>query len=152
LARDPRIDEHHNLLGILLAESGRATEALEEFRRAQELDPENPRFLVNLAGAYARASRWDDAAAAYERACSVQPSAPIYMKLGSVYRRLAQPERALVAFGRARDLGDDGTAPYLGMALAKAEMNRVPEAIALVQEGLGRHPQDAGLRSLLDDL
>ena len=152
LSRDPRIDEYHNLLGVLLAESGRAREALDEFRRAAELDPENPRFLANLAGAYAQLQRWDEAGAEYERACAASPSSGMYLKLGSVYRRLGQPERALAAFRRARDLGDDGSAPFLGMALAKAEMKRIPEAIELVQQGLGRHPQDAALRSLYDDL
>ncbi len=152
LARDPRIDEYHDLLGILLAGSGRAQEALEEFRRAAELDPENPRFLANLAGACARLQRWDEAAAVYERACAASPSSGLYLKLGSVYRRQGQPERALAAFRRARDLGDDGSAPFLGMALAKAEMNRLPEAIDVVREGLGSHPQDPALRSLYDDL
>ena len=74
------------------------------------------------------------------------------MKMGSVYRRLAQPERALAAFQRARDLGDGGSGPVLGMALAKAEMNRVPEALDLVRQGLERHPEDVALRSLYDDL
>jgi tetratricopeptide (TPR) repeat protein len=152
LTRDPRIDELHNLLGILLAGSGRAGEALDEFRRAEELDPENPRFLVNLAGACAQVQRWDEAAAAYERACAASPSSAIYLKLGSVYRRLAQPERAFAAFRWARDLGDDGSAPFLGMALAKAELNRMQEATELARQGLGLHPEDASLRSVYDDL
>jgi len=152
LARDPRIDEYHDLLGVLLAGTGRAREALAEFRRAEELDPGNPRFLANLAGACAQLGLWDEAAAAYERACVASPSAALYMKMGSVYRRLAQPERALSAFQRARDLGDGGSAPVLGMALAKAEMNRVPEALDLVRQGLEHHPEDAGLRSLYEDL
>jgi len=152
LARDPRIDEYHNLLGVLLAGTGRAPEALVELHRAEELDPGNPRFLANLAGVSAQLGRWDEAAAAYERACAASPSAGLYMKMGSVYRRLNQPERALAAFQRARDLGDDGSGPFLGMALAKTEMNRVPEAIDLVRQGLDRHPEDAALRSLYDDL
>src|SRR5262249_51692339 len=98
LARDPRIDEYHDLLGSLLAETGRAPEALDEFRRAEELDPENPRFLANLAGACAQLQRWDEAAAAYERACAVSPSPALYLKLGSVYRRLGEPARAMEAF------------------------------------------------------
>jgi len=152
LARDPRIDEFHDLLGILLAGTGRAAESLAEFRSAEELDPENPRFLANLAGAWAHEQRWDEAAAAYERACAAAPSSALYLKLGSVYRRLAQPDRALAAFRRARDLGDEGGAPFLGMALSSAEMNRIPEAIDLARQGLGRHPEDAALRSVYDDL
>ena len=80
------------------------------------------------------------------------PSSAIYLKLGSVYRRLGQPERALTAFRRALDLGDGGSAPFLGMALSRAEMRQFPEAIDLVRRGLGRHPEDAALRSLYDDL
>jgi len=152
LARDPRIDEYHNLLGVLLATRGRTQEAVESFRRAEELDPENPRFLSNLAAAYAQLGRWDEAAAAYERASTQAPEAGLYMKLGSAYRRLSQPDRALEAFRRARDLGDQGSGPYLGMALAKAEMNRVPEALDLVRQGLERHPDDSALRSLQDAL
>jgi tetratricopeptide (TPR) repeat protein/predicted AlkP superfamily pyrophosphatase or phosphodiesterase len=152
LARDPRIDEYHNLLGVLLAGEGRPREAVESFRRAEELDPENPRFLSNLAAAYAQLGRWDEAAAAYERASTMAPDAGLYMKLGSAYRRLSQPDRALEAFRRARDLGDQGTGPYLGMALAKAEMNRLPEALDLVRQGLDRHPDDSALRSLQDAL
>jgi len=152
LARDPRIDEYHNLLGVLLATRGRAQEAVESFRRAEELDPENPRFLSNLAAAYAQLGRWDEAAAAYERASTQAPEAGLYMKLGSAYRRLSQPDRALEAFRRARDLGDQGSGPYLGMALAKSEMNRVPEALDLVRQGLERHPDDSALRSLQDAL
>jgi tetratricopeptide (TPR) repeat protein len=152
LARDPRLDEYHNLLGVLLAEQGRPREAIESFRRAEELDPENSRFLSNLAAAYAQVGRWDEAAAAYERASTQAPDAGLYMKLGSAYRRLSQPDRALEAFRRARDLGDQGSGPYLGMALAKAEMNRLPEALDLVRQGLERHPDDSALRSLQDAL
>lgn len=152
LAHDPRLDEYHNLLGVLLAEEGRPKEAIESFRRAEELDPENSRFLSNLAAAYAQVGRWDEAAAAYERASTQAPDAGLYMKLGSAYRRLSQPDRALEAFRRARDLGDRGSGPYLGMALAKAEMNRLPEALDLVRQGLERHPDDSALRSLQDAL
>ena len=122
------------------------------WQRFLRFDPENPRFLANLAGAYAQLALWDEAAAAYERACALAPGAGLYMKLGSVYRRLDQPDRALAAFQRARNLGDEGSGPYLGMALAKAEMNRVPEALDLVRQGLDRHPGDTALRSLYDDL
>jgi len=88
----------------------------------------------------------------YERASALAPGAGLYMKLGSVYRRLDQPDRALAAFQRARALGDEGSGPYLGMALAEAEMNRLPEALDLVRQGIGRHPGDAALQSLRDDL
>jgi tetratricopeptide (TPR) repeat protein len=152
LAKDPRIDEYHNLLGAILGERGRLTDALESFRRAEALDPDNPRFAANLAGTLARMRRFEEAAAAYERAAGLAPQPATYMKLGSVYRQLRKPDRALQAFERARALGDAGSAPLLGIALSRAEMNQIPEALSVVREGLDRHPGDRALRSLYDDL
>ncbi len=152
LVKDPRIDEYHSLMGGILADRGRLNEALDSFRRAAELDPSNPRFAANLAGALARLGRWEEAAAAYEGAAALSPSPATYMKLGSVYRQLRRPERALQAFEKARDLGDDGSGPLLGIALARAQMNQIPEALAAVRQGLDRHPEDRALRSLYDDL
>jgi tetratricopeptide (TPR) repeat protein len=152
LSRDPRIDEYHNMLGAILADSGRQKDALEPFQRAAALDPDNPRFAGNLAGILARLGRWREAASAYEKAALLSPSPGTYMKLGSVYRQLRHPDRALAAFERARDLGDAGAAPILGIALARAEMNQVPEALEVIREGLGRHPGDRGLMELYGDL
>ncbi|HEU4403079.1 MAG TPA: tetratricopeptide repeat protein, partial [Candidatus Polarisedimenticolia bacterium] len=152
LAKDPRIDEYHNLLGAILASTGREREALAELRRATDLDPDNPRFAANLGATLARLGRWEEAAAAYERAAAIEPSPATFMKLGSVYRRLARPEKALACFERARDLGEGGSGPVLGIALAQAEMHRLPEALATVRLGLERHPDDRALRELEDDL
>jgi tetratricopeptide (TPR) repeat protein len=152
LAQDARIDEYHNLLGIILAERGRPAEALEAFRQAEALDPLNARFAANLAGALAKMEHWDEAAAAYERAAALAPAAPTYMKLGSAYRRLKDAPRALAAFEKARELDRDGSGPLLGIALAHAEMNRVDRAIAVVREGLERVPGDPALQSLYRDL
>jgi tetratricopeptide (TPR) repeat protein len=152
LAKDPRIDEYHNLLGALLAGRGRTAEALESFRRAEALDPQNPRFVANLASALAQSGRWEEAAAVYERAAALQPSAAIYLKVGSVYRRLERPRDALTAFERARAIGGDEPAPWLGIALARAEMRQFDAALRAAREGLDRHPSDAGLRSLYQDL
>lgn len=152
LKQDPRIDEYHNLLGILLAGQGRAGDALAEFREAEALAPLNARFAANLAGAFAKLEKWEEAAAAYERAAALAPAAPTYMKLGSVYRRLKDPRRALAAFERARALDSQGSGPLLGIALANAEMNRMDRAIEVVREGLERTPDDPALQKLYRDL
>ena len=152
LSLDPRLDEYHNLLGALFSEAGRDREALSEFRLASGLDPDNARFSANLGGACARLGLWNEAAEAYERSVSAAPSAATSLKLGSVYRRLKRPAEALAAFTNARDLGDQTSAPILGMALAQSEMNRLSEAVTLVNSGLERFPGDASLSSLRSEL
>ena len=152
VAKDPRLDEYQNMLGALLAEAGRDRDALSAFERAVEIDPDNARFAANLGGAFARLGRWMEAAEAYERAAAMAPSAPTSLKLGSVYRRLKRPDRALAAFERARSLGDDSPGPFLGIALAQSEMDRLPQALETLREAIIRHPGDAALTKLERDL
>jgi tetratricopeptide (TPR) repeat protein len=152
LDRDPRIDEYQNLVGVLLAESGRSQEAVAFFRRAVDLDPDNARFAVNLGGALARLGRWPEAAEAYARALGLSPSAPTALKLGSALRRTGRLDEALAAFERARALGDDSGGAALGTALALAEGGRTAEAASAAERGLRDHPGDESLRRLLDDL
>ena len=152
LARDDRLDEYHSMLGVILAENGRLEEALVSMRRAVKLDTNNPRFAGNLGGVLARLERWGEAADAYRQAAQLEPSAEIYMRLGSVYRRMQDPDRALAAFRQARDLDEEGAAPFLGIALLMAEMGRDEEALDAAREGLDRHPDDHSLRSFYEDL
>jgi tetratricopeptide (TPR) repeat protein len=152
VAADPRQDEAQNLVGVLLAESGREEDAVAAFRQAVDLDPDNPRYAANLGGALARLGRWSASADAYERAQSLSASAANALRLGSVYRRLGDSRKALEAFTDARRRGDTSPAPYLGIALAQADLGRADEALRAVQDGLERNPGDAGLARLRDDL
>jgi tetratricopeptide (TPR) repeat protein len=149
---DPRQDEAQNLLGALLSDAGREEEAIAAFSRAADLDTDNARYAANLGGACARAGRWREAAEAYERADALAPSAANALRLGSVYRRLSEPDRALAAFTTARDRGDDTAAPFLGIALIESERGRTEVALVTVDDGLARHPGDDGLTRLRADL
>ena len=150
--RDPRLDEYHDLLGVLAADAGRDEDAVAAFRAALDLDPDNPRFAANLGGALARLGRWDAAAEAYERAMALQATPATALKLGSVYRRLGRPGDALAAFRRARDLGDATSAPALGVALAQSEAGRPGDAIATLEKALADHPGDASLQRLYKEV
>jgi tetratricopeptide (TPR) repeat protein len=152
LARDNRIDEYHSMLGVILAETGRLEDALVSLRRAVKLDPYSSRFTGNLGNVLARLERWSEAADAYGQAAQLEPSVEIYMRLGSVYRRMQDSDRALAAFRQARDLDQGGVAPFLGIALLMAETGRDEEALDAAREGLDRHPNDRSLRSFYEDL
>ncbi|MCA9790316.1 MAG: tetratricopeptide repeat protein [Candidatus Eremiobacteraeota bacterium] len=53
VAADPKMARAHNNLGTLHLMSGRPQQALREFREANDLEKENPLYLVNLAWALA---------------------------------------------------------------------------------------------------
>ena len=152
VAQDPRSDAAWNLLGTVEAEAGDGGAAIEAFRRAVDLAPDDARYAANLGAACARQERWQEAAAAYERAMSLDPGAPAALGLGSVYRRLRRPEQALASFTRARDLGDRTPATWLGMALAQEALGRREEALRSVDAGLALHPGEPSLVRLRSEI
>src|SRR6185503_15039404 len=100
----------------------------------------------------ARQERWQEAAEAYERAMSLEPGPAAALRLGSVYRRLRRPEQALASFTRARELGDESAATWLGMALSQEALGRRDEALRSVDAGLARHPGEPSLVRLRSEI
>lgn len=152
VAADPRLDAYHDRLGVLLAESGRLPEAIASFRRAVDLAPDDARYAADLAAALAQAGRWPEAAEAFEHALTLEANPATALRLGSVYRRLERPRDALAAFERARALGDDSPATYLGLALARRGLGQRDEALRAVEDGLARHPSDSALNKLRSEI
>jgi Tfp pilus assembly protein PilF len=70
IALAPGNQRAHNNLGLVLAHTGKATEALDEFRKAGCTDAE---CHVNLALALAVEGDWAGAHASYEQAASLDP-------------------------------------------------------------------------------
>lgn len=55
------------------------------YEKAAELDPENPEYTVSLADAYIAGGSFSQAERCLHSAIMAQPSAPLFMKLSSVY-------------------------------------------------------------------
>jgi tetratricopeptide (TPR) repeat protein len=152
VAADPKSDAAWNLLGTLEAEAGQGAAAVDAFRRAVDLAPDDARYAANLGAACARQERWGEAAEAYERSMNLEPTALSALRLGSVYRRLRRPEQALAAFTRARDLGDATPATWLGMALSLDAIGRREEALRAVDAGLAKNPGEPSLTRLRNEI
>jgi tetratricopeptide (TPR) repeat protein len=80
----------HAMLGALRLQAGDVPTATFHLERAVRNAPSEPQPLYNLAGAYAMASRWDDAEALAERLIRMDPQNPSYQRLrqGIEQRRL----------------------------------------------------------------
>ncbi|HEY6938114.1 MAG TPA: tetratricopeptide repeat protein, partial [Terriglobales bacterium] len=65
-----------NNLGLLAAEEGRMTEAIQNFRQALRPNPEYSVALENLGNAYRQQKQWDQARAAFEQALALNPESP----------------------------------------------------------------------------
>lgn len=90
LANKPRDPQMRFLKGVILAETGKSTEAIATFVKLTEEFPELPEPYNNLAVLYASQSQFDKARVALEMAIRTNPSyATAHENLGDVYAKLA---------------------------------------------------------------
>lgn len=95
----------HNAKGAELFNEERFEEAIEEFRRAVMLEPDNASFHCNLAVAYEETEQEEDARREYERTLELDPeekTALLY--LGYLLNENEDPERATELWRRLMEV------------------------------------------------
>ena len=93
------------LRGVALSALGQADEAMDDFNRAAERDPDLYAIYQNRGTVHFTAQRFDDAISDFEQAIALAPkSGAPHRNLGEIYRRQDQLPKALVAFNKAIEL------------------------------------------------
>jgi len=135
LATKPRDPQMRFLKGVILAETGKTSDAVGVFVKLTEEFPELPEPYNNLAVLYAAQSQFDKARVALEMAIRTNPSyATAHENLGDVYAKLASQ-----AYSKALQLDGSNAAVPPKLALirnlfapdakgAKAQGNPTPAA------------------------
>ncbi|MFH1143057.1 MAG: tetratricopeptide repeat protein [Candidatus Eisenbacteria bacterium] len=131
----PTAGAHLNY-GIVLQQGGREEEALEHFRRAVEIRPQEGEVWYQLGNALRRARLFAEAEEAYRRAAATMPlKHQAYMNLGILQYSQNRPEEAAVSLQAAVDnvgplFGSSGftARPYLLLGNVLQELGRLPEA------------------------
>jgi arylsulfatase A-like enzyme/Flp pilus assembly protein TadD len=105
------------------------TRAAETMEQALRLDPGNPRIRVELAAAYDRAGRFEQAAKVYEDALKLHMLTDlIYARLGKLYLRLHQLDKAVDAMTHAREIDPTNLDNLRNLGTAQLQMGHVDEA------------------------
>jgi Flp pilus assembly protein TadD len=97
--------ETHNGLGYVIGRQGRTDDAVAEYRKAIEVDPQYTPAYNNLAQALAGQGKLEEAAQYYRLSLAEKPSAGVYNALGNVLRSLGKEAEAEEQFAKARALG-----------------------------------------------
>ena len=141
ISLDPRYTIAHVMLGHVLSQEGRRSEAETVTRRARELEPLNA-MVHAMSSQVAFQGRDYPAAVEHARqAIVVDPEFWIgYMQLGQVYEQLGQPDLALDAFSNAaRFSGNNSKAiSHRGYVLAKTGRTKEAREILTTLEGVSR--------------
>ncbi len=94
----------HNGLGFALARQGRVDEALAEYGKAVEVDPNFTPAYNNLAASLAKQGKLEDAERYYRRSLELKPSASVHNALGILLGRLGRSEEAADHFRQSKAL------------------------------------------------
>lgn len=151
LADHPNDAALHNLLGLVLKNTGRAAEALAAFDTAAHLDPASHAPLVNRANIHL--TRHDGAQAAATLASLLRrapDNAEYHRMMGAAQRHLGATDpdaitRALHHYAQARALAPAAPRHWTEPAAMLELAARVPEALALLDSAQQANPNDVTL-------
>lgn len=117
-------------------------EAVEEYRNAVLLEPENGTSYALLAAALAAAGRRDDAIDSYRRALELEANeAAHHNNLGSLLVRAGRLEDALLHFKKAALLDPERAAtPQFNLGAALLNVGRVEEALPALRQAVRLDP------------
>lgn len=102
---NPRSSVLHCYLGMAIHRNGRHGEALKQLCDGIALDPKNALAKFQKANVLMAVERYHDALAELEALKAQAPrEASLYFLMGKIYKRLEQPDRAMVHFSLALDL------------------------------------------------
>ncbi len=138
--------ERRTALGTFFAETGRLSEAIDEFQAAERLRPTFVPAYANLADAYRMQGDEPRAAATLrEGIARVPESADLQYTLGLSLVRAHQAADAEAAFAEATRLAPEVPRFAYTYAIALSTGGRGVEAMAVLTRALARHPDDRNL-------
>lgn len=135
---------HGNLGGLLVLESDRQAEAIDELRQALALRPEYYAALCNLGLALTNTGQFPEAIDRLHRAIAIAPKQALaHINLGMALTRAGQLPEAVDAFHAALALEPNNFDALNNLALALTEMGRPTDAIEPLQHALRVQPNNA---------
>lgn len=144
IALDGTVAVYRNALGLLYLELRRPDLALEELRKATDMDASYAEAHLNTGIALAETSRWEEAAAAYRRAIAM-PTLAIphiaYQNLGLALYHLKRHQDAEQALKFALSLEPQMEAAYYNLGLVFVAQGRKDDARAAFRRARDLAPQ-----------
>jgi arylsulfatase A-like enzyme/Tfp pilus assembly protein PilF len=137
LAEDEAILDAHQMLGQIAAEEHRPEEAIRQFQRALELNPEHDRSLFGLAAAYADLERFDDALVGFRRILEIKGSdVRASLAMSDIYVKLGQFDEAAEVLEKASEESEASAFFNNALGEVRVEQGRDDEALPLFKKAI----------------
>ena len=135
----------HYLASIVYEQTGRIPEAIEELRKAIEINP-STELIVKLLGAYYVNEDYENAAAMAEQAIEREPdNVVLRIWIGRIYYQLDRYDEASASFERAIELSPGNALAYEALAQIDEETNDLIGAVETYRRMIEITPDSAFL-------
>ena len=129
------------VLGVLLGQTGRITEAVKAHRRAVELDSLDAEAHSNLGVVLQKLGRLEDAEASYRQAMTLKPDyAEASNNLGNTLQELGRLDDAEASFNQAIALKPDFAEAHYNLGNTLQELGRLDDAEASFNQAIVLKP------------
>jgi Tfp pilus assembly protein PilF len=137
------LSDSHNSRGIELADRGWLDEAIKEFKKAIELDPDSAHAHDNLATVYAEKKMFREALGEYLIALQLEPDSPTAHYNIACFMASHGLELAGAEYQEAIEHDPEYPDAHLNLGLTYADQDRIEEAMKELQIAIDYNPHDA---------
>jgi tetratricopeptide (TPR) repeat protein len=144
IALDPKSVEDRMVLGQLYTVKHQPEKAEEQFKLAQQIDPDSEDVILNLSRVYAENGDLAHAAKIIEDVPAADRTPKMEFALGAAYDQLKRPKDAIAAYKRAADLDSDDARTMGALAQALLNDDQLDEALKQYKLLADADPEDTG--------
>jgi len=136
-AHDTGLTDAHTCLGLVYQGTGRYADAVNEYQKAEQIEPTLDSAAAGLARGYESLNRLDDAEKAYKTAISLRPNYwAQYNGLGTFYLRHGRLNEAAQMYTHVIALVPDSFVGYSNLGSTRIQQGRYADAIEPLQRSL----------------
>lgn len=149
LKLNDKLAEVYSTLGMIHSGTGRYDEAIQDFQKAQEIDPINPDAYRGLAKTYQEMGRQNDSESTYLRAIAARPNYwGFHNDLGGLYFHSGRYDEAEKQFQIIVQLTPDNARGYNNLGAVAYAQKRYQEAAKMFEKAVAIKPTAPALSNL----
>ena len=149
ISKAPNRPEGYMAAGMVALGRGRTNEAMDLFRKAQDLAPADESIVLRIGDAFSRLNRMEEAEHMYTQAVALRPGFWLcYLKLGKLYFQFNRTNQAAKMFQKVIELNPNSDVGYTNLAAAYMKKGNFKDATPLLEQGLQYNSSTEGYSNL----
>jgi Tfp pilus assembly protein PilF len=141
LARNPNSYLAHESLGDVLLRKGHVDEAMAQFQKALEIQPDYLKARNSLGNVFLEKGQVNEAIIQFHKALKIQPDNPmVYNNLGIALAQKGLADEAIIQFRKVLEIQPNYADAHYNLGVVLAQKGRLDEAIVQFRKALTIQP------------